>query len=99
MADGLSWFPIETDSGSAVFLVAADDPGADGDRAEDHRLQQRRDIWRWTALPWTTRGGLAAARSWRGAKTLATLGRSAFQLQGARARGLQMTAEYAPAHP
>ena len=83
--------PAETDSGTAVFLVTADDVSVtalqttglgsvghlalDGTQVDDSR-----------------RGGGSEGAAWLG--TLATLGRTAFQL-GVLERGLQMTAEYA----
>ncbi|HEY0228775.1 MAG TPA: acyl-CoA dehydrogenase family protein, partial [Mycobacterium sp.] len=85
--------PAETDSGTAVFLVAADDPGVTltplqttGLRSVAHlaldgtQLDARRQV------------GGAEVAAWLG--TLSTLGRSAYQL-GVLDRGLQMTAEYA----
>ena len=85
--------PAETDSGTAVFLVAADDPGRNGDAAADHRPGQRRAPGagrRCGGRALQVGGGEVVA--WLG--TLATLGRSAYQL-GVLERGLQMTAEYA----
>jgi len=83
--------PAETDSGTAVFLVTADDVSVtalqttglgsvghlalDGTQVDDSR-----------------RVGGSEVAAWLG--TLATLGRTAFQL-GVLERGLQMTAEYA----
>jgi 3-oxocholest-4-en-26-oyl-CoA dehydrogenase beta subunit len=83
--------PAETDSGTAVFLVAADEASVtalqttglgsvghlalDGTQVDDSR-----------------RVGGSEVAAWLG--TLATLGRTAFQL-GVLERGLQATAEYA----
>jgi alkylation response protein AidB-like acyl-CoA dehydrogenase len=85
--------PAETDSGTAVFLVAADDPGVKltalgttglgsiGHLALDGvAVDDARRI-----------GGIEVA-AWLG--TLGTLGRAAYQL-GVLDRGLRMTAEYA----
>jgi alkylation response protein AidB-like acyl-CoA dehydrogenase len=85
--------PAETDSGTAVFLVAADDPGVSvatlqttGCGSVGHLALDG------VALDDSRRVGGSEVAVWLG--TLATLGRSAFQL-GVLERGLQMTAEYA----
>src|SRR5271156_4117223 len=85
--------PAETDSGAAVFLVAANDPGVavtalktTGFGSVGHLALDG------VALDDSRRVGGAEVAPWLG--TLATLGRSAFQL-GVLERGLQMTAEYA----
>jgi len=85
--------PAETDSGTVVFLVAADDPGVTvtaldttglgsvGHLALDGtEVDAARQVGGGEILPWL--------------RTISTLGRSAFQL-GVLERGLQMTAEYA----
>ncbi len=85
--------PAETDSGTAVFLVAADDPGVSVTALETTGLG---------SVGHLTLDGIEVdgARMVGGAEvvvwleTLATLGRSAFQL-GVLERGLQLTAEYA----
>ena len=85
--------PAETDSGTAVFLVAADDPGVSVTALQTTGLGS---IGRLTldgvAVDGSRRIGGSEVAAWLG--TLATLGRSAFQL-GVLERGLQMTAEYA----
>ncbi len=85
--------PAETDSGTAVFLVAADAPGVTvtalhttGFNSAGHlaldgvAVDSSRQVGGGEVAPWLS--------------TLSTLGRSAFQL-GVLERGLQMTAEYA----
>ncbi|OMC40444.1 acyl-CoA dehydrogenase family protein [Mycobacterium sp. IS-1264] len=85
--------PAQTDSGAAVFLIAADDPGVTVTALQTTGLGSVGQL----TLDGTEVG---AGRKVGGAEvvvwleTLATLGRSAFQL-GALERGLQMTAEYA----
>ena len=85
--------PAETDSGTAVFLIAADDPGVSVTALQTTGLGS---IGRLTldgvAVDGSRRVGGSEVAAWLG--TLATLGRSAFQL-GVLERGLQMTAEYA----
>jgi alkylation response protein AidB-like acyl-CoA dehydrogenase len=85
--------PAETDSGTAVFLVAADDPGVSVTALQTTGLGS---IGRLTldgvAVDGSRRVGGSEVAAWLG--NLATLGRSAFQL-GVLERGLQMTAEYA----
>ena len=85
--------PAETDSGTAVFLVAADDPGVTvtalhttGFNSAGHLALDG------VAVDDSRRVGGSEVAPWLG--TLSTLGRSAFQL-GVLERGLQMTAEYA----
>jgi len=85
--------PAETESGTAVFLVAADDPGitvtalhTTGCGSVGHLALDR------VAVDDSRRVGGSEVAVWLA--TLATLGRSAFQL-GVLERGLQMTAEYA----
>jgi 3-oxocholest-4-en-26-oyl-CoA dehydrogenase beta subunit len=85
--------PAETDSGTAVFLVTADDPGVSvtalqttGCGSVGHLALDG------VAVDDSRRVGGSEVAVWLG--TLATLGRSAFQL-GVLERGLQMTAEYA----
>lgn len=85
--------PAETDSGTAVFLVAADDPGVTVTALETTGLGSVGHL----ALDGTEvdegrKVGGAEVVAWLG--TLGTLGRSAFQL-GVLERGLKMTAEYA----
>jgi hypothetical protein len=85
--------PAETDSDTAIFLVAADDPGVSVTALQTTGLGS---IGRLTldgvAVDGSRRVGGSEVAAWLG--TLATLGRSAFQL-GVLERGLQMTAEYA----
>jgi 3-oxocholest-4-en-26-oyl-CoA dehydrogenase beta subunit len=83
----------ETDSGTAIFLVAIDDPGitvtalqTTGCGSVGHLALDG------VAVDESRRVGGSEVAVWLG--TLATLGRSAFQL-GVLERGLQMTAEYA----
>ncbi|OBI19491.1 acyl-CoA dehydrogenase family protein [Mycobacterium sp. E2497] len=85
--------PAETDSGTAVFLVAAGDPGVAVSPLETTGLGSVGHL--------TLDGAeVDGARMVGGAEvvvwldTLAALGRSAFQL-GVLDRGLQLTAEYA----
>jgi alkylation response protein AidB-like acyl-CoA dehydrogenase len=85
--------PAETDSGAAVFLVAADDPGVTlTTLATTGRGSVGYLTLEGTEVDGTRQVGGPEAVTWLG--TLATLGRSAFQL-GVLERGLQMTAEYA----
>ncbi|CAM3105235.1 acyl-CoA dehydrogenase [Mycobacterium intermedium] len=85
--------PAETDSGTSVFLVAADDPGVTVTALQTTGLGSVAHL----ALDGVE---LAAGRKVGGAdvpvwlRTISTLGRSAFQL-GVLERGLQLTAEYA----
>jgi alkylation response protein AidB-like acyl-CoA dehydrogenase len=85
--------PAEMDSGTAVFLVAADDPGVTvtalqttGKGSVGHLALD--DV----AVDGSRLIGGGEVLAWL--RTLATLGRSAYQL-GVLERGLQMTAEYA----
>jgi 3-oxocholest-4-en-26-oyl-CoA dehydrogenase beta subunit len=85
--------PAETDSGTAVFLVAADDPGVSVSALETTGLGSVGHLTLdGTQVDGTRAVGGAEAVAWL--ETLATLGGSAFQL-GVLERGLQMTAEYA----
>jgi hypothetical protein len=92
VADGFL-VPAETDSGTAVFLVAASDPGVTATALETTGLgsighlrldgvavEGQRMVGGEEVVGWIT--------------TLGVLGRSAFQL-GVLDRGLQLTAEYA----
>jgi 3-oxocholest-4-en-26-oyl-CoA dehydrogenase beta subunit len=88
--------PAETDSGAAVFLVGADDPGVTvtalqttGLGSVGHLKLEGTQVDAGRKVGDGSDGVVAA---WLG--TLAALGRSAFQL-GVLERGLQMTAEYA----
>ncbi|HEV7579740.1 MAG TPA: acyl-CoA dehydrogenase family protein [Mycobacterium sp.] len=85
--------PAETDSGTAVFLVAADDPGVKltalgttGLGSVGHLALDG------VAVDDARRVGGIEVAAWLG--TLSTLGRAAYQL-GVLDRGLRMTAEYA----
>ncbi|WP_459979520.1 acyl-CoA dehydrogenase family protein, partial [Mycobacterium avium] len=85
--------PAETDSGTAVFLVAADDPGVTVTALETTGLGSVGHLaLDGTQVDGTRQVGGAEVAAWLG--TLGTLGRAAFQL-GVLERGLQMTAEYA----
>jgi alkylation response protein AidB-like acyl-CoA dehydrogenase len=85
--------PAETDSGTAVFLVAANDPGVSVNALETTGLGSVGHLTLdGTQVDATRTVGGAEAVAWL--ETLATLGCSAFQL-GVLERGLQMTAEYA----
>lgn len=92
VADGFL-VPAETDSGTVVFLVAADDPGVSVTalqttglgsvahlRLENVEVDASRTVGGDDVVGWIS--------------TLATLGHSAFQL-GVLDQGLQLTAEYA----
>ena len=83
--------PAETDSGTAVFLVAADDPGVTLTALHTTGLNSAGHL-ALDGVAGARRVGGGEVALWLG--TLATLGRSAFQL-GVLERGLQMTAEYA----
>jgi alkylation response protein AidB-like acyl-CoA dehydrogenase len=91
-ADGFL-VPAETDSGTAVFLVAASDPGVSVTALETTGLgsvgQLQLDG---VEVGRQRRVGGEDVVSWIG--TLEVLGRTAFQL-GVLDRGLQLTAEYA----
>ncbi|WP_342228809.1 acyl-CoA dehydrogenase family protein [Mycobacterium avium] len=92
VADGFL-VPAETDSGTAVFLVAADDPGVTVTALETTGLGSVGHLaLDGTQVDGTRQVGGAEVAAWLG--TLGTLGRAAFQL-GVLERGLQMTAEYA----
>ena len=85
--------PAETDSGTVVFLVAANDPGVSVSALETTGLGSVGHLTLdGTQVDGTRTVGGAEAVAWL--ETLATLGGSAFQL-GVLERGLQMTAEYA----
>jgi 3-oxocholest-4-en-26-oyl-CoA dehydrogenase beta subunit len=85
--------PAETDSGTAVFLVAADDPGVRMTALETTGLGSVGHLTLdSTEIDGTRMIGGPEAVLWL--ETLASLGASAFQL-GVLERGLQMTAEYA----
>ncbi|BBX94738.1 acyl-CoA dehydrogenase family protein [Mycobacterium lacus] len=90
VADGFL-VPAETDSGAAVFLVAADDPGVSVTALQTTGLGSVGHL-ALEGVDATRRVGGGEVASWLG--TLATLGRAAFQL-GVLERGLRMTAEYA----
>ena len=88
--------PAETDSGTAVFLVAADDPGVTVTALETTGLGS---VGHLTLDGVAVDGARQVGDGFDGIvvtwlDTLATLGRSAFQL-GVLERGLQLTAEYA----
>ncbi|OBF87957.1 acyl-CoA dehydrogenase [Mycobacterium sp. 852002-51163_SCH5372311] len=85
--------PAETDSGTAVFVVASDDPGVSVTPLQTTGLGcvghlALDDV----AVAADRKVGGSEVVSWL--RTISTLGRSAFQL-GVLERGLQMTAEYA----
>jgi alkylation response protein AidB-like acyl-CoA dehydrogenase len=85
--------PAETDSGTAVFLVTADDPGVSVTALQTTGFNSAGHLaLDGVAVDDSRRVGGSEVAVWLG--TLATLGRSAFQL-GVLERGLQMTAEYA----
>ena len=85
--------PAQTDSGAAVFLVAADDPGVAVTALQTTGLGSAGHLTLdGTEVTGGRKVGGAEVVVWL--ETLATLGRSAFQL-GVLERGLQMTAEYA----
>jgi alkylation response protein AidB-like acyl-CoA dehydrogenase len=85
--------PAQTDSGAAVFLAAADDPGMTVTALQTTGLGSAGHLTLdGTEVDGSRMVGGAEAVVWL--ETLATLGRSAFQL-GVLERGLQMTAEYA----
>ncbi len=85
--------PAETDSGTAVFLVAADAPGVSVAAMQTTGLGSVGHLaLEGTEVDGTRRVGGAEVVVWL--NTLAALGRSAFQL-GVLERGLQLTAEYA----
>jgi alkylation response protein AidB-like acyl-CoA dehydrogenase len=85
--------PAETDSGTAVFLVAADDPGVTVTPMETTGLGSVAHVrLDGVEVDGSRKVGDGVVLAWL--DTLATLGRSAFQL-GVLERGLRMTAEYA----
>jgi len=85
--------PAETDSGTAVFLVAADDPGVTVTPLQTTGLGSVGHLaLDGVAVDDARREGGAEVVLWL--RTISTLGRSAYQL-GVLERGLQMTAEYA----
>jgi alkylation response protein AidB-like acyl-CoA dehydrogenase len=85
--------PAETDSGTAVFLVAADDPGVTVTALDTTGLGSVGHLaLDGTAVDAARQVGGSEVVTWL--RTISTLGRSAFQL-GVLERGLQMTAEYA----
>ncbi len=85
--------PAETDSGTAVFLVTADDPGVTVTPLETTGLGSIAHLkLDGTEVDGGRKVGEGVVATWL--DTLATLGRSAFQL-GVLERGLQLTAEYA----
>jgi alkylation response protein AidB-like acyl-CoA dehydrogenase len=92
VADGFL-IPAETDSGAAVFLISASDPGVTVTAMETTGLGSvghlRLDG---VAVDAGRRVGDGTVALWL--DTLLALGRSAFQL-GVLERGLQLTAEYA----
>jgi 3-oxocholest-4-en-26-oyl-CoA dehydrogenase beta subunit len=85
--------PAETDSGTAVFLVAADDPGVTVTPLRTTGLGSVGHLaLDGVAVDEARKVGGSEVAVWLG--TLGTLGRTAYQL-GVLDRGLQMTAEYA----
>ncbi|MDT5138199.1 MAG: 3-oxocholest-4-en-26-oyl-CoA dehydrogenase beta subunit [Mycobacterium sp.] len=85
--------PAETDSGTAVFLVAADDPGVTVTPLETTGLGSVGHIaLDGVAVDGSRQVGGSDVVAWL--RTISTLGRSAYQL-GVLERGLHMTAEYA----
>jgi alkylation response protein AidB-like acyl-CoA dehydrogenase len=85
--------PAETDSGAAVFLVAADDPGVTVTALRTTGLGSVGHLaLDGVVVDGSRQVGGDEVATWLG--TLGTLGRAAYQL-GVLERGLQMTAEYA----
>jgi alkylation response protein AidB-like acyl-CoA dehydrogenase len=85
--------PAETDSGTAVFLVAADDPGVAVTPLQTTGLGSVGHLaLDGVSVDDARRVGGPEVVLWL--RTISTLGRSAYQL-GVLERGLQMTAEYA----
>jgi alkylation response protein AidB-like acyl-CoA dehydrogenase len=85
--------PAETDSGTAVFLVAADDPGVTVTALQTTGLGSVGHLaLDGVSVDEARRVGGPEVVLWL--RTISTLGRSAYQL-GVLERGLQMTAEYA----
>ncbi|TDK87534.1 acyl-CoA dehydrogenase [Mycobacterium paragordonae] len=85
--------PAETESGTAVFLVAADDPGVTVTPLQTTGLGSVGHLaLDGVSVDEARRVGGPEVVLWL--RTISTLGRSAYQL-GVLERGLQMTAEYA----
>jgi alkylation response protein AidB-like acyl-CoA dehydrogenase len=85
--------PAETDSGTAVFLVAADDPGVTVTPLQTTGLGSVGHLaLDGASVDDARRVGGPEVVAWL--RTISTLGRSAYQL-GVLERGLQLTAEYA----
>jgi alkylation response protein AidB-like acyl-CoA dehydrogenase len=85
--------PVETESGTAVFLIAADDPGVTVTPLETTGLGSVGHLaLDGVALDGSRQVGGGDVVAWL--RTISTLGRSAYQL-GVLERGLHMTAEYA----
>ncbi|MBX9640441.1 MAG: acyl-CoA/acyl-ACP dehydrogenase [Mycobacteriaceae bacterium] len=85
--------PAETDSGTAVFLVAADDPGVTVTPLQTTGLGSVGHLaLDGVSVDDARRVGGPEVVTWL--RTISTLGRSAYQL-GVLERGLQLTAEYA----
>ncbi|EUA00967.1 acyl-CoA dehydrogenase, C-terminal domain protein [Mycobacterium kansasii 732] len=85
--------PVETDSGTVVLLVAADDPGVTVTALQTTGLGSVGHLTLdGVAVDGSRLIGRSDALVWL--RTIYALGRSAFQL-GVLERGLQMTAEYA----
>jgi alkylation response protein AidB-like acyl-CoA dehydrogenase len=85
--------PAETESGTAVFLVAADDPGVTVTPLETTGLGSVGHLaLDGVAVDDSRQVGGGDVVAWL--RTISTLGRSAYQL-GVLERGLHMTAEYA----
>ena len=85
--------PAETDSGTAIFLVAAEDAGVNVTALETTGLGSVGHLaLDGVEVDDARKVGGAEAAVWL--ETLAALGRTAFQL-GVLERGLQLTAEYA----
>ena len=92
VADGFL-VPAETDSGTVVFLVAANDPGVTVAPLQTTGLGSVGHLALDGVAVDAARGvGGPEVLAWL--RTISTLGRSAYQL-GVLERGLQMTAEYA----
>jgi hypothetical protein len=85
--------PAETESGTAVFLIAADDPGVTVTPLETTGLGSVGHLaLDGVAVDGSRQVGGGDVVAWL--RTISTLGRSAYQL-GVLERGLHMTAEYA----
>src|SRR4051794_38266847 len=85
--------PAESESGTAVFLVAADDPGVTVTPLETTGLGSVGHLaLDGVAVDGSRQVGGGDVVAWL--RTISTLGRSAYQL-GVLERGLHMTAEYA----